>query len=61
MISPETFARYASMRVPRYTSYPTAPNFSATINHDEYGRRLEIAHECSDPIAFVFKARSGLC
>ena len=29
MISPETFARYAAMRVPRYTSYPTAPNFYA--------------------------------
>lgn len=27
MITPETFARYAAMHVPRYTSYPTAPNF----------------------------------
>jgi oxygen-independent coproporphyrinogen-3 oxidase len=27
MIEPDVFARYAAMRVPRYTSYPTAPNF----------------------------------
>ncbi|MES2146415.1 MAG: oxygen-independent coproporphyrinogen III oxidase [Pseudomonadota bacterium] len=27
MIPPETFSRYAAMRVPRYTSYPSAPNF----------------------------------
>lgn len=40
MISPETFARYAAMRVPRYTSYPTAPNFSASIDHAEYRRWL---------------------
>lgn len=35
-MSPETFARYAAMRVPRYTSYPTAPNFSAAIGPNEY-------------------------
>ena len=40
MISPEIFARYAAMRVPRYTSYPTAPNFSAAINQAEYRRWL---------------------
>lgn len=40
MISPETFARYAAMRVPRYTSYPTAPNFSAAIDETEYRRWL---------------------
>jgi len=40
MISPATFARYAAMRVPRYTSYPTAPNFSAAIDHTEYRRWL---------------------
>jgi oxygen-independent coproporphyrinogen-3 oxidase len=37
MISPETFARYAAMRVPRYTSYPTAPNFTPAIGAAEYG------------------------
>lgn len=26
-LSPEVFARYGAMNVPRYTSYPTAPNF----------------------------------
>jgi oxygen-independent coproporphyrinogen-3 oxidase len=36
MISPETFARYAAMRVPRYTSYPTAPNFSPAIGEGDY-------------------------
>lgn len=36
MISPETFARYAAMRVPRYTSYPTAPHFSPAIDSTEY-------------------------
>jgi oxygen-independent coproporphyrinogen III oxidase len=40
MISPDAFARYAAMRVPRYTSYPTAPNFSAAIDHTEYRRWL---------------------
>jgi len=35
-MSPETFARYAAMRVPRYTSYPTAPNFSAAIGPTDY-------------------------
>ena len=32
----EIFARYAAMRVPRYTSYPTAPNFSAAVGEAEY-------------------------
>ncbi|HET8750507.1 MAG TPA: oxygen-independent coproporphyrinogen III oxidase [Sphingomicrobium sp.] len=40
MISPETFARYAAMRVPRYTSYPTAPQFSAAIDATECRRWL---------------------
>ncbi|WP_155262833.1 oxygen-independent coproporphyrinogen III oxidase [Sphingomonas segetis] len=40
MIPPDTFARYAAMRVPRYTSYPTAPNFSAAIDGTEYRRWL---------------------
>jgi oxygen-independent coproporphyrinogen-3 oxidase len=41
MISPEAFARYAAMRVPRYTSYPTAPNFSVAIDEAEYRRWLQ--------------------
>ncbi len=36
MIAPEIFARYAQMRVPRYTSYPTAPHFSAAVDEAEY-------------------------
>jgi len=39
-ISPEVYARYASMRVPRYTSYPTAPNFTAAVDATEYRRWL---------------------
>jgi len=40
MISAETFSRYAEMRVPRYTSYPTSPHFSPAIDHTEYRRWL---------------------
>src|SRR5574338_1410002 len=36
MVSPDTFARYAAMRVPRYTSYPTAPHFSAAVDETQY-------------------------
>lgn len=41
MISPDTFARYAAMRVPRYTSYPTAPHFSDAIDGTHYRSWLE--------------------
>jgi oxygen-independent coproporphyrinogen-3 oxidase len=40
MISTETFARYAALRVPRYTSYPTAPHFSPAIDQMEYRKWL---------------------
>lgn len=40
MIPPETFARYAAMRVPRYTSYPTAPNFSPSVGNAQYEKWL---------------------
>lgn len=40
MILHETFARYAAMRVPRYTSYPTAPNFSAAVDETQYCKWL---------------------
>lgn len=36
MIEPETFARYAALRVPRYTSYPATPNFSPAVDASEY-------------------------
>lgn len=36
MLSPELVARYADSRIPRYTSYPTAPNFSAEIGEENY-------------------------
>jgi oxygen-independent coproporphyrinogen-3 oxidase len=33
---PETIARYAGSKVPRYTSYPTAPVFSTAVREPEY-------------------------
>jgi oxygen-independent coproporphyrinogen-3 oxidase len=33
--------RYAEERLPRYTSYPTAPQFSDAVTDDAYGRWLE--------------------
>ena len=33
-------ARYGEERLPRYTSYPTAPQFSDTIGHEAYGNWL---------------------
>jgi oxygen-independent coproporphyrinogen-3 oxidase len=50
MIPPETYARYAQMRVPRYTSYPPAPHFSPAVDHKDYRswlRRIPAA----DPVS----------
>lgn len=47
MISAETFARYAAMHVPRYTSYPASPHFSPAIDATEYRRRLRSLPEGS--------------
>lgn len=35
-MKPETFARYASRNLPRYTSYPTAPHFSSAVDAHRY-------------------------
>ena len=35
-LSPKLLERYADARLPRYTSYPTAPHFSAAIGEAEY-------------------------
>jgi oxygen-independent coproporphyrinogen-3 oxidase len=35
-LSPELLARYADVRLPRYTSYPTAPHFSTEVNEAQY-------------------------
>lgn len=40
MISTPVFARYAAMRVPRYTSYPTSPNFSEAVGEQQYAEWL---------------------
>jgi oxygen-independent coproporphyrinogen-3 oxidase len=42
MITPDTFARYAAMRVPRYTSYPTAPHFSDAVDRAQYRSWLRV-------------------
>ena len=36
MLTPELLARYADARLPRYTSYPTAPNFSDEVGEANY-------------------------
>lgn len=43
-MKPETFARYASRNLPRYTSYPTSPHFTAAVDARTYEgwlRRVE--------------------
>ncbi|GAA4742966.1 oxygen-independent coproporphyrinogen III oxidase [Sphingomonas daechungensis] len=35
-LSPELLARYADARLPRYTSYPTAPHFSPDVGEAQY-------------------------
>ncbi|WP_395622595.1 oxygen-independent coproporphyrinogen III oxidase [Sphingomonas daechungensis] len=35
-LSPELLARYADARMPRYTSYPTAPHFSNAVSEADY-------------------------
>ena len=37
---PDLIARYADERLPRYTSYPTAPHFSAEVGSETYARWL---------------------
>jgi oxygen-independent coproporphyrinogen-3 oxidase len=37
---PDLIAKYGEARLPRYTSYPTAPAFSASVGPDEYARQL---------------------
>ncbi|MBX4911891.1 MULTISPECIES: oxygen-independent coproporphyrinogen III oxidase [Rhizobium] len=39
-MSDDLVAKYGDARLPRYTSYPTAPAFSATVGPDEYARGL---------------------
>ncbi|MEQ8641232.1 MAG: oxygen-independent coproporphyrinogen III oxidase [Alphaproteobacteria bacterium] len=36
----ETVARWRGARLPRYTSYPTAPHFTDAVDHTVYGRWL---------------------
>jgi oxygen-independent coproporphyrinogen-3 oxidase len=40
IMHPDLIERYGSERLPRYTSYPTAPNFSTAVDASTYGRWL---------------------
>ena len=50
MIEPQTFARYAAMRVPRYTSYPTAPNFVPAPDDRTHRKWLREVEDC-EPVS----------
>lgn len=39
-MTPETFRRHAERRIPRYTSYPTAPQFTAAFGETQWRERL---------------------
>lgn len=39
-MTPELLAKYDSVRVPRYTSYPTAPHFTDAVGAQTYGEWL---------------------
>ena len=47
-VSLETLIRAT---VPRYTSYPTAPHFSAEVGADAYGGLLDGAAEEDGPVS----------
>jgi oxygen-independent coproporphyrinogen-3 oxidase len=44
-MKPELVAWYGQERLPRYTSYPTAPHFSAAIGPDDYAEWLNAIPE----------------
>jgi oxygen-independent coproporphyrinogen-3 oxidase len=50
-ITPDLLARY-DRPGPRYTSYPTAPQFDSSFDANTYGRRLKVAAERpTDPLS----------
>ncbi|WP_223176444.1 oxygen-independent coproporphyrinogen III oxidase [Sphingomonas lutea] len=51
-LSPDLLHRYAEARIPRYTSYPTAPNFSADVREAQY--RSWLASTCSENASLYF-------
>jgi len=52
-MTPETFARYANRNLPRYTSYPTAPHFSAAVDGRVYGDWLRGVQPGTDLSLYV--------
>ena len=50
MVDFEAFVKY-SKPGPRYTSYPTALEFSDEFSYDEYIKRLK---ECDKPVSLYF-------
>lgn len=49
ILSPELLARYGAMNVPRYTSYPTAPNFRPA--GDDSGHRQHLQNLPGEPLS----------
>jgi oxygen-independent coproporphyrinogen III oxidase len=49
-MSPSLLQKYGEARLPRYTSYPTAPRFSPEVGPDRYGAWLE-ALPSDDPVS----------
>lgn len=45
MMNPDLIARFENQRVPRYTSYPTAPHFTHTLEDDDYRALLAAVPE----------------
>ncbi|NND19789.1 MAG: oxygen-independent coproporphyrinogen III oxidase [Silicimonas sp.] len=46
----QSFAHYSNMRVPRYTSYPTAPHFTPEVGAETYSRWLQ-AVDPDEPVS----------
>ena len=59
---PDLAARYGQERLPRYTSYPTAPHFSSAIDPDAYGEWLrEIPQYASTSLYFHVPFCRSMC
>ena len=56
MVTDSVLARYADERLPRYTSYPTAPHFSAAVSSQDYRVWLSAGGLRLYPHSFVQEA-----
>lgn len=53
VLTSQLLARYADARIPRYTSYPTAPHFSAEVTEADYRDWLESVPPAADSSLYV--------